>query len=414
MSILAKYAALDAARRQLTETGCDPFAVQIEPGESATEGWIDGRRVLLFGTNNYLGLSQHPASREAAAEAALHHGAGTTGSRIANGTSASHQNLEAELAAFYGRRSCMVFSTGYQANLGMLSVLAGKDDHLLIDADSHASIYDGSRLSQAQVTRFRHNDPEDLYRRLRRLKGAPGCRLVVVEGIYSMLGDAAPLAEIAAVKREDGASLLVDEAHSLGVLGARGRGLAEAAGVEQDVDFIVGTFSKSLGSVGGYCVSDQPGFDILRVTCRPYMFTASPPPSVVASVRVALRLLQSAPELRERLWANARQFHGRLQRAGFSLGPQVSPIVSVAMPDVPTAVAFWNMLLARGVYVNLTLPPATPDGRALLRSSLTAAHEPAQVDAAADHFIASAIALGVTLDAAPAESATARPTADVH
>lgn len=395
MSILAKFAALSVARQQLAEGGRDPFAVLIEPTETATEGWIEGRRVLLFGTNNYLGLSQHPVARKAAADAALHEGSGTTGSRIANGTSGSHQRLEDEVAAFYGRRSCMVFTTGYQANLGMLSVLAGKDDHLLIDADSHASIYDGSRLSQAQVIRFRHNDPDDLYRRLRRLKDSPGSRLVVVEGIYSMLGDSAPLAEIAAVKREEGATLLVDEAHSLGVLGAQGRGLAEAAGVEQDVDFIVGTFSKSLGSVGGYCVSDYAGFDILRVASRPYMFTASMPPSVVASVRATLKLLQSAPELRDRLWANARQFHSLLLQAGFILGPQVSPIVSVAMPDVPTAVAFWNMLLDRGVYVNLTLPPATPDGRALLRSSLTAAHEPAQVEAAAAHFIATATALGM-------------------
>ena len=402
MSILSKFAALQAARQQLAGAGRDPFSVLIEPTDSATEGWIEGRRVLLLGTNNYLGLSHHPASREAAAEAALHQGAGTTGSRIANGTSGSHQKLEAELAAFYGRRSCMVFSTGYQANLGMLSVLAGKDDYLLIDADSHASIYDGSRLSQAQVIRFRHNDADDLYRRLRRLKDSPGSRLVVVEGIYSMLGDSAPLAEIAAVKREEGACLLVDEAHSVGVLGAQGRGLAEAAGVEPDVDFIVGTFSKSLGSVGGYCVSDYPGFDILRVACRPYMFTASLPPSVVASVRATLELLQAAPELRDRLWSNARQFYGRLQRAGFTLGPQVSPIVSVAMPEVPTAVAFWNMLLDRGVYVNLTLPPATPMGSALLRCSLTAAHEPAQVEAAAAHFIASAAALGLTLDSAEA------------
>jgi 8-amino-7-oxononanoate synthase len=413
MSILAKFAPLIAARQQLAETGRDPFTVSIEPCESATEGLIEGRRVLLLGTNNYLGLSQHPASREAAAEAALHHGSGTTGSRIANGTTGSHQKLEDEVAAFFGRQSCMVFSTGYQANLGMLSVLAGKDDHLLIDADSHASIYDGARLSHAQVTRFRHNDPEDLYRRLRRLKDAPGCRLVVVEGIYSMLGDAAPLAEIAAVKREAGATLLVDEAHSLGVLGAHGRGLAEAIGVEQDVDFIVGTFSKSLGSVGGYCVSDHAGFDILRVTCRPYMFTASLPPSVIASVRAALRLLQSAPELRDRLWANARQFHDRLQQGGFSLGPHISPIISVAMPDVSTAVAFWNMLLERGVYVNLSLPPATPNGRPLLRSSLTAAHEAAQVEAAAGHFIAIAMELGLTLDGATAETLAERPPLEV-
>jgi 8-amino-7-oxononanoate synthase len=395
MSILAKFSALAEARETLQHVGRDPFRLVIEQALSATEGVVDGQPVLLFGTNNYLGLSQDPACLAASAEAVREYGSGTTGSRIANGTYGLHGQLEAELADFYGRRSCMVFTTGYQANLGMLSVLAGKDDTLLIDADSHASIYDGCRLSQAQVVRFRHNDPDDLYKRLRRLGDTPGCKLVVTEGIYSMLGDSAPLAEIAAVKRETGAYLLVDEAHSFGVLGATGRGLAEAAGVEADVDFIVGTFSKSLGSVGGYCVSDHPGFDILRVTCRPYMFTASLPPAVIASARAALARLRGSPELRENLWANANRLYAGLRAAGFELGPQVSPIVSAAMPDIPTAVAFWNQLLARGIYVNLSLPPATPDERPLLRSSVTASHNAEQVDTAIAAFIATAEALGL-------------------
>jgi 8-amino-7-oxononanoate synthase len=395
MSILKKFSALAEARKALLRAGRDPFHVVFEQMLSATEGIIDGRKVLLFGTNNYLGLTHDPDCLIAAAETARCQGTGTTGSRIANGTHGLHDLLEAELAAFFGRRSCMVFSTGYQANLGMLSVLAGKDDYLLIDADSHASIYDGSRLSQAQVIRFRHNDPDDLYRRLRRTGEAPGSRLVVVEGIYSMLGDAAPLAEIAAVKRQTGAYLMVDEAHSFGVLGEHGRGLAEAVGVEQDVDFIVGTFSKSLGSVGGYCVSDIPGFDILRVASRPYMFTASLPPAVIASTRAALVQLAATPALRQRLWANATRFYGGLQDAGFRLGPQVSQIVSVRMPDVATAVAFWNELLTQGIYVNLTLPPATPDGQPLLRCSVTARHTEAQVDAAVARFIATAAAVGL-------------------
>ena len=192
----------------------------------------------------------------------------------------------------------MVFTTGYQANLGVLSALAGRGDHLLLDADSHASIYDGARLAGAQVTRFRHNDPDDLRRRLRVLSSQPGDKLIVVEGIYSMLGDTAPLREIAAVKRETGAWLLVDEAHSLGVLGARGRGLAEAEGVEADVDFVVGTFSKSLGAIGGYCASDLPDFDVLRITSRAYMFTASLPPSIVASVAQGIEAMDRLPELR--------------------------------------------------------------------------------------------------------------------
>ncbi len=400
MTILGKFAALGEARHSLLRAGRDPFRVVIERALSPTEGVIDGRRTLLLGTNNYLGLSHDPDCLAASAEALALYGSGTTGSRIANGTYALHGRLEAELAAFYGRRSCMVFTTGYQANLGMLSVLAGKDDHLLIDADSHASIYDGSRLAEAQVIRFRHNDADDLHRRLRRLDGMPGSRLVVVEGIYSMLGDVAPLAEIAAVKRETGASLLVDEAHSLGVLGGRGRGLAEQADVERDVDFIVGTFSKSLGSVGGYCVSDDPGFELLRVVCRPYMFSASPPPAVIASVRAALRRLQEAPALRSRLLANASQLSGGLRAAGFTVGPSGSPIVAVRMPDVGVAASFWNRLMDHGIYVNLVLPPATPDGQPLLRASVTAAHDQRQVETAITGFATVGASLGLLPGAA--------------
>jgi 8-amino-7-oxononanoate synthase len=219
----------------------------------------------------------------------------------------------------------MVFTTGYQANLGVLSTLVGRGDHLILDADSHASIYDGARLGHAEVIRFRHNDPEDLYKRLRRMKDVPGERLIVVEGIYSMIGDIAPLKEIAAVKRELGGYLLVDEAHSMGVLGEHGRGLAELAGVEDDVDFVVGTFSKSLGAIGGFCVSDMDDFDVMRVTCRPYMFTASLPPSVVSSTVTALRRLEEQPELRHKLMANARRLYDGLSGHGLHDRPDLQP-----------------------------------------------------------------------------------------
>ncbi len=407
MSLAGRFAALAEARQSLFGNGRDPFRVVIEDAVSSTHGVIDGRSTLLFGTNNYLGLSHDPECLAAAADALRLFGSGTTGSRIANGTYELHGGLETDLAAFYGRRSCMLFTTGYQANLGMLSVLAGKDDYLLIDADSHASIYDGCRMSQAQVIRFRHNDPDDLNRRLRRLEGTSGSKFVVVEGIYSMLGDSAPLAEIAAVKRENGALLMVDEAHSLGVLGATGRGLAEAADVEEDVDLIVGTFSKSLGSVGGFCVSDHADFDILRVVCRPYMFSASLPPSVVASVRAALARMRATPVLRERLWANARHLSEGLRRHGFSVGPEVSPIVPVHMPDIATAASFWNRLMDQGIYVNLVLPPATPDERPLLRASVMAAHSEAQIDRAIFCFAEAARAIDMRLGAEGAEPALA-------
>ncbi|MEP6966563.1 MAG: pyridoxal phosphate-dependent aminotransferase family protein [Pseudomonadota bacterium] len=382
MTILAKHAAYKLAYDELREHGVDPFNVRFDSVLSPTEGMLDGRRTILLGTNNYLGLTFDPDCIEKAVEATRRQGTGTTGSRIANGSYDGHMRLEQALASFYGREHAMVFSTGYQANLGVLSTLVGRGDHLMLDADSHASIYDGSRLGASEVIRFRHNSPDDLYKRLRRLEGAPGDRLIVVEGIYSMLGDTAPLKEIAAVKRETGAYLLVDEAHSLGVLGETGRGLAEAAGVEADVDFIVGTFSKSLGSVGGFCVSDSPDFDLMRIVCRPYMFTASLPPGVVASTLEALVKLQAEPELRVNLMRNARRLYDGLGAMGFETGPEANPIVAVAMPNQEVAVIFWKMLLEAGLYLNLALPPATPTNVRLLRTSVSAAHTVQQIDTA--------------------------------
>jgi 8-amino-7-oxononanoate synthase len=386
MTILAKHAALKQAYDALRESGVDPAHLKFDSVISPTEGVLNGRRTILMGTNNYLGLTFDPDCIESAVEATRSQGTGTTGSRMANGTYLGHTALETALADFYGRKQCMVFSTGYQANLGVLSSLVGRGDHLMLDADSHASIYDGSRLGHAEVIRFRHNSPDDLYKRLRRLEGAPGERLIVVEGIYSMLGDTAPLKEIAAVKRETGAYLLVDEAHSMGVLGETGRGLAEAAGVEADVDFIVGTFSKSLGSVGGFCVSDSPDFDIMRIVCRPYMFTASLPPGVVASTLTALDKLRTEPHLRHALMRNAHRLYEGLQRLGFETGPEPNPIVAVAMPDQETAVVFWKMLIEAGLYLNLAVPPATPNNVRLLRTSISAAHTFAQIDTALDIF----------------------------
>lgn len=395
-SILAKYAHLRQVYEQVQAGNArNPFAVTFERILSATEGVLDGRRMVLLGTNNYLGLTFDEQCIEQSVAAVRAQGTGTTGSRVANGSYADHRGLEEDLADFFGRRHCMVFSTGYQANLGMLSTLVGRGDHLILDADSHASIYDGARLAGAEVIRFRHSDADDLYRRLRRLGDRPGDRLIVVEGIYSMLGDVAPLREIAQVRRETGAWLLVDEAHSMGVLGEKGRGLAEAVGAEADVDFIVGTFSKSLGSVGGFCVSDVEGFELLRVACRPYMFTASLPPSVLASTRRALQRLRADTSLRRSLDENARRLHNGLTALGFEIGAHISPIISVALPERELAVRFWNALLAGGLYLNLALPPATPDNRPLLRASVSAAHRAEQIDFALDLFAQVGRELGV-------------------
>ncbi len=388
MALLDKFQQLAQAREALAQISADPFRVVIEQILSPTEAMIDGRHTILVGTNNYLGLTFDPACIEAAAVAVKEQGTGTTGSRMANGSFGGHVALEHELARFYGRRKGVVFSTGYLANLGIISALTAAGDVILIDGDCHASIYDGCRMSTAEVIRFRHNDVGDLHKRLRRLSGRQANTLIIVEGIYSMLGDRAPLVEIANVKREYGAYLLLDEAHSLGVLGARGRGLSEEAGVDGDIDFIVGTFSKSLGATGGFCVSDHEELELTRYASRPYIFTASPCPSVIASTRVALEILRTRPELRTRLWANAHRLYDELKRLGFALGPEPSPVVAAIFDQREEAIAFWNGLQEQGVYVNMILPPAAPDGRSLLRCSVSAAHTPEQIDRICRSFAA--------------------------
>ncbi len=388
MGSMSKFDAVVKVRQTLADVGIDPFGVLIERVLSPTEGLIQGRPTILAGTNNYLGLTFDPRCVAAGCEALTKEGTGTTGSRMANGTYVGHRQLEQELAEFYGKRHAVVFSTGYQANLGTISALAGADDVVLVDADCHASIYDGCRLGGAKVIRFRHNDPTDLAKRLRRLGDAAGDALILVEGIYSMLGDRAPLKAFVEVKREFGSRLLVDEAHSLGVDGDGGRGVAEAAGVLDDVDFVVGTFSKSLGGVGGFCVSDSEQMELLPYASRPYIFTASPTPATIASVRAALPLLADGHALRRQLRENAERLHAGLTALGYTLGAPVSQVVAVVLDDRTTALRFWAGLLERGVYVNLMVPPATPNNESLVRCSVSAAHTPAQIDAICAAFAA--------------------------
>jgi 8-amino-7-oxononanoate synthase len=388
MSLFDKFQPIVEIRAELAKLGVMPFGAVTEKLLSATEAIVNGHKVILAGTNNYLGLTFDPQCIAAAKQAVEEQGTGTTGSRMANGTFAEHIKLEQELGAFFDRRHTIVFSTGYAATMGMASTLAGPGDVIVLDADSHASIYDGVRMSGAEVIRFRHSDPADLEKRLRRLGERTANTLIIVEGIYSMLGDQAPLADIAAVKREYGGLLLVDEAHSLGMLGAHGRGVAEAAGVEADVDFVVGTFSKSLGAIGGYCVSNHPELEAIRFGIRSYIFTASPSPSVIASTRVALRLMQERPELRDRLWNNAQRLYDGLEQLGFQVSPQVSPVVAVTIKDRNQAIAWWQELLQRGAYVNLVMPPASPTSDSLLRCSVSAAHSSEQIDRIIDAFAA--------------------------
>ncbi|EZP52606.1 serine palmitoyltransferase [Sphingomonas sp. RIT328] len=394
--LMSKFDALIAERQALIDTGVtDPFAIVMEQVKSPTEAVIAGRDTILLGTYNYMGMTFDPDVLAAGEDALRRFGSGTNGSRMLNGTFRDHMDAEQALRDFYGVSGAIVFSTGYMANLGMISTLVGKGEYVILDADSHASIYDGCKQGNAEIVRFRHNSVEDLDKRLGRLPREAG-KLVVLEGVYSMLGDVAPLKEMVAVAKKHGAMVLSDEAHSMGFYGPNGRGVYEAQGLEGDVDFVVGTFSKSVGTVGGFCVSNHPKFEAIRLACRPYIFTASLPPSVVATAAASIRKLMTAHDKRAQLWANARQLHGGLKAMGFRLGTEApdSAIVAVILDDQEQAVTMWQALLHGGVYVNMARPPATPAGTFLLRCSLCAEHQPAQLDRVLAAFRAAGQAVG--------------------
>ena len=380
--LMSKFDPLIAERRALLDTGVtDPFAIVMDEVRSPTEAIIKGRETILLGTYNYMGMTFDPDVIAAGKDALDRFGSGTNGSRMLNGTFRDHMDVEDALREFYGTTGAIVFSTGYMANLGMISTLAGKGEYVILDADSHASIYDGCAQGNAEIVRFRHNSVEDLDKRLGRLPKEPG-KLVVLEGVYSMLGDVAPLKEMVDVAKRHGAMVLSDEAHSMGFYGPNGRGVYEAQGCEAGVDFVVGTFSKSVGTVGGFCVSNHPKFEAIRLACRAYIFTASLPPSVVATAAASIRKLRYAHNKRQHLWENARHLHAALTDLGFKLGTESadSAIVAVILEDQEQAVTMWQALLDGGVYVNMARPPATPAGTYLLRCSLCAEHRRDQLD----------------------------------
>ena len=399
MSLFDKLQAT-ADRLAAAGPGAVPFDTLIERVLSPTEVQIDGRRTLMCGSNNYFGLSFHPEVLAAAHAALDAEGAGTTGSRAANGTYAAHRELEAQFAAVYSMRHAQVITTGYQANLGVIAGLCGSGDSVLVDMESHASIYDGAKLSGANVFAFRHNAPEDLRRKLARQPDATRC-LVVIEGLYSISGDVAPVAAFADVCREAGALLMVDEAHSFGAYGARGLGQAEAEGALDRVDFIVGTFSKTLAATGGYCVSNHDALKLLHFSSRPYVFSASGSPASIAGVSAALRVLEREPERREMLWSNVRRARAGLRDAGFTIGATESPIVPVVVGSAEVAIVFWRELMQAGVYVNLMLPPATRPDACLLRTSYSAAHTASEIDRAIEAFATVGRALGVVAAPTP-------------
>lgn len=379
--LLAKFDPLIAQREALLATGVkDPFSLVMEKVLSPTRAICNGRETILLGTYNYMGMTFDDDVIEAGKRALDEFGSGTTGSRVLNGTYQGHKECEDALKDFYAMDHAMVFSTGYQANLGIISTIAGKGDYIVLDIDSHASIYDGCKMGDAEIVPFRHNDIGAMEKRLARIPAGAG-KLVVLEGVYSMLGDIAPLKEMIGIAKAHGAMVLVDEAHSMGFIGPNGRGVAEDQGVIDQVDFIIGTFSKSVGTVGGFCVSNHPKFEILRLVCRPYVFTASLPPSVVATAATSIRKLMHGSNKRAHLWENSKRLHAGLKALGFTLGSETpqSAIVAVIMPDLEKGAAMWEALLAEGLYVNLARPPATPAGMTLLRCSLCAEHSSEEV-----------------------------------
>jgi len=395
--LFSKFDALIAQREGLLATGVkDPFSLVMEEVKSPTVAVCNGKETILLGTYNYMGMTFDDDVIAAGKKALDEFGAGTTGSRVLNGTFQGHKECEDALKEFYDMKHAMVFSTGYQANLGIISTIAGKGDYIILDIDSHASIYDGCKMGDAEIVAFRHNDVEALEKRLKRLPAEAG-KLVVLEGVYSMLGDVAPLKEMIRISKEAGAMVLVDEAHSMGFIGENGRGVAEEQGVLDDVDFVIGTFSKSVGTVGGFCVSNHPKFEIMRLVCRPYVFTASLPPAVVACSATSIRKLMHNSNKRAHLWENSKTLHKGLRDLGFQLGtPEAqSAIIAVIMPYLEKGAAMWEALLSNGLYVNLARPPATPAGMTLLRCSLCAEHTSEQVSDILDRFERAGKAVGI-------------------
>jgi 8-amino-7-oxononanoate synthase len=333
----------------------------------------DGRRMIMLGSNNYLGLTNDPRVKEAAIAAIRKYGSGCAGSRFLNGTLDLHVKLEERLAEFMRKDAAVTFATGFQVNLGAISCLVGKGDVVYLDKQDHACILDGARLSFGEVRKFKHNDPADLARQMRNDVSARG-RLIVVDGVFSMEGDIAPLPQIVQAARPFDAAVMVDDAHGIGVLGPTGRGTAEHFGLEEDVDLIMGTFSKSMASVGGFIAGDATVIDYIKHRARTLIFSAAPPPASVAAALATVEIMDREPERRASLWENARFFSEGLKSMGFDTAGSQTPVVPVVVGEDGAALTMVQRLHEEGVFVNCVISPATSPGRALIRTSLMATH----------------------------------------
>lgn len=375
------------------QMGYYPYFHPVSSAED-TEVVVDGKKLIMLGSNNYLGLTTHPYVKKKAQEAIEIYGTGSCGSRFLNGTLDIHEELEEELAKFVGKEKALVFSTGYQTNLGIMSALLGKHDVVVLDKWDHASIVDGTRLGMAHVLRFKHNDMEHLERVLQAIPPEKGV-LIVVDGVFSMEGDIAKLPQLVEIKEKYGARLMVDDAHGFGVLGRNGAGTAEHFNLTHKVDLIMSTFSKSLASIGGFVAGDAKVIEYIKHFARPMIFSAALAPGQVAAARAALEIIKREPERRERLWENARFWQNGLRSLGFDIGETETPIVPVIIGDDMKTFTFWKKLMEYGVYTNPVITPAVPPGRQLLRTSLMATHTREQLERALDAFKKAGKELGI-------------------
>ncbi len=389
---LAKY----DLPQQIMAKGVYPYFRCIESGQN-TEVMMSGHKVLMFGSNSYLGLTNHPKVIEAAVEATRKYGTGCAGSRFLNGTLDLHLALEKELAEFVGKEEAIIYSTGFQVNLGVVSCVTGRNDYILCDELDHASIVEGRRLSFSTAVKFKHNDMEDLERELQ--KCAPDAvKLIVVDGVFSMEGDIANLPEIVRLKKKYNASIMVDEAHGLGVLGRQGRGTCDHFGVTQDVDLIMGTFSKSLAAIGGFIAADSSVINYLRHNSRSYIFSASNTPAATAAARAALHIMKTEPERIRHLWDVTNYALKCFRELGFEIGNTSTPIIPLYVRDMDKTFQVTTMLFDEGVFVNPVVPPACSPNDTLIRFSLMATHTKEQVDIAIDKLVKCYKALGIPLN----------------
>jgi 8-amino-7-oxononanoate synthase len=364
--------------------GIYPYFRAISSGQD-TEVMVDGKKMIMIGSNNYLGLTSHPRVKEAALEAVKKYGSGCSGSRFLNGTLDIHEKLEERLAKFMRKEAVQVFSTGFLTNVGTIATLANRKDYVITDRSDHASIVDACRISFGNVIKFKHNDMSDLKRVLSSCENKTG-KLIVVDGVFSMEGDIANLPEIVNLAKQYQARVMVDDAHSIGVLGENGRGTAEHFNLEDEVDMVMGTFSKSFASLGGFLASNERVINYIKHFSRALIFSASPPPAAVAACLAALDIIKNEPERRERLWQIARRMHKEFKSLGFNIGTSQTPIIPIYIGDDIKTFQFWRMLSDEGIFANPIISPAVPPGSQLIRTSYTATHTDEQLNRVLEVF----------------------------